>query len=354
MNIGYYPITNNANRYIDISKSCIEAAGNSIVDFNELRYENMDDVDCVILNWYESVPSNKSIKILYHIALRVRKILQLKMKHVKIITTFHNKKPHDINNKISEKMIKIFYKWLLKNSNKIIVLSNNSKNYLLPYLSPKEIRKKTFLIPHPNYIGEEKSISNLGNKSPKEFKLLFIGQIRPYKNIETLIDAIKDLADYPIYLVVAGSPSNEEYRHSLLNRTETSINSNISFDFRFIPEEEMSNLFNNASITVLPYDIQSSMNSGTVILSFSNGKTVICPRISTLSDFDESLYYSYSYTNNADHKEQLKETIMRAYRDWKNNSSNFESKGMELYEIVKKNNSKDQLVKCYKRLFDSI
>ena len=352
MNVAYFPFENQANRYINISKTCIENAGNYVFDFSKINSKNVDNIDCVILNWYESASHRTAAKNIYEIASKIKKINLLKKKHVKIIYTFHNKAQHDTRNKLMKKICDRFYKWLLQNSNRIIVLSDDSKKYLSSYLSKEEINDKCFLIPHPNYIEHELNKDQTKSLN-KNFKLLFFGQIRPYKNIEILIDVVRELDKLPIRLKIAGSERDRIYTNSLLKKIKPD-DKNIEFEFRFFHEEELNKLFNESSVTVLPYDLRSSMNSGTVILSFSNARSVICPRISTLTDFDESLFYSYTYKNNKEHKEELKKEIIKAYKEWDDSPDKFMLKGRKLYEIVKKNNSIEHLTERYKQLFDSI
>lgn len=351
MNVGYYPYNDDTNRYIDISKKCIRNLGHKIIDFKKINGSNVDKIDCVILNWYESVAARNFIKAFYKTRKRKRVIKQCKRNGVKIITTFHNKQPHDINNAVAKMIINHFYKWLIRMSDRIIVLSNDSKKYLRGFISKQDINNKCFLIPHPSYIDDSFNES-LMKKTKNMFEMLFIGQIRPYKNIEILIDAVKDLDDIPISLRIVGKPLNEKYSKALIKRSEP--NKNISFSFGFVPEEDLVKNLYRSTVVVLPYDLRSSMNSGTVLLSFSNMRTVICPRISTLSDFDKNLFYSYTYSNEQEHRKALADSIRKAYEDWDYSSKTFAEKGIALYMTVKERNSIQALTERYSELLRDI
>ncbi|MGX7835548.1 glycosyltransferase, partial [Campylobacter fetus subsp. venerealis] len=119
------------------------------------------------------------------------------------------------------------------------------------------------------------------DKSDTRLKLLFLGAIKPYKNIELLIDLAKKFP-LDIQLTVAGNPSSDSYRSEL--EALALDTQNIKLDLTFIPDEELPGYIHESDLLILPYSLASSLNSGTVILAFSYGRTVICPRIGTIDD----------------------------------------------------------------------
>ena len=350
MVIGYYPYKNESNKYIDLSKKYIEKSGHILVDFEKINFFHPSNVDCVILNWYDSVNSGSSIKVLLRVLLRLVKICSLKRNKIKVIFTFHNRVPHDLKGNIMLKITKWFFKWMLNQSDKIIVLTENSKQFLRDYLPAGEIQKKCFCIPHPNYIGVYGPENFRVDRGESDtFDVLFVGQIKRYKNVELIIDVASELEEAPIHFTIAGKAENEEYAASLQNRCK--IPQRIDFDFRFISDEEMPKLIQSSDILLLPYDIKSSMNSGTVILAFSNKRSVICPKIPTLDDYDEKLYFSYTYENEDMHKENMRKAVLSAYNARKKDPVAFYNRGYLLYDQVKEKNSEKIIVDRYRKLF---
>ncbi|WP_175542273.1 glycosyltransferase family 4 protein [Natrinema hispanicum] len=86
--------------------------------------------------------------------------------------------------------------------------------------------------------------------------ILFFGTIKPYKNIDTLLEAYaalpaetRDTTD----LHIAGYPKMDA---KLLQRwaRDLGIESSVRWDLRFVPDSEVSALFDTADVIAFPYD----------------------------------------------------------------------------------------------------
>ncbi|HAQ0365789.1 glycosyltransferase [Enterococcus faecium] len=185
----------------------------------------------------------------------------------------------------------------------------------------------------------------------KKMVATFIAQIKKYKNIELIIECAKRTADLNIELRIIGRAS-EEYKLELLELAK-GLN-NIVFDFRFIPDEEIEYHIRKSDILIMPYDIKSSMNSGSIFLTFSNARTVISPRISTLCEFDAHDVYSYVYNTDEEHLNKLFAALLEAYDDFINNINEFYIKGLRVYNRVKIFNSCENIKQYYNDKFDEL
>lgn len=100
--------------------------------------------------------------------------------------------------------------------------------------------------------------------STSEKNVLFFGQIQPRKGIEYFIEAGKQiLADVPdTTIMIAGTGD--------IGRYESRVRSDERFDFRnrFIPETEVAELFQRASVLVLPYVVGSQSGLVTIAARF--------------------------------------------------------------------------------------
>ena len=174
-------------------------------------------------------------------------------------------------------------------------MSNGTRDILLEYMNINEIEDKVYFIPHPNYIGAYKEnnidYKSLLNIKDNELVLLFTGMVKPYKNIELLIEVSKYFENIPIKFIIAGSPSDDEYKMKILNLINSK--NNIVPLLYFIADDDMTSLIEICDLMIFPYDMKSSLNSGSIILAFSYGKSVISPLISTLQDFDDKLFFIY-------------------------------------------------------------
>lgn len=110
--------------------------------------------------------------------------------------------------------------------------------------------------------------------------LLFFGHMRPYKGIETLIRAFRELGLADVILVIAGRAFDPAYRDSL--EKLSAGDQNIRFLCRSFSVSEVRLLFGASDLVVLPF--VAALTSGTVILAQSLGRFVIAPGIGCISE----------------------------------------------------------------------
>ena len=124
-------------------------------------------------------------------------------------------------------------------STSIIVHSTSS----ISELRTESGKKKAYYVPLIHYIDTYPvSSTNLRieNNIPTDaFVYLFIGMIRPYKNIEILISAMKKLKLENTYLVIAGKPISQDYEDKIISLTKDVPN--VRLDLRAIPDNMMNN-----------------------------------------------------------------------------------------------------------------
>ena len=356
MKVGFYPYESSDNQYLSIVINSIKK-NNIIVEPFRVSITNWIlgkyDIDIAHFNWFDNIDANTVLKTLLRCGKRVFILEILKIRRVKIIITVHNKIPHNTKFK---SLTKIFLKFLYLSADSITILSDDTLNVLQQLIGRKrfkKIQKKIVLIPHPNYIGAypEEIVNQQFNEESKNMKCLFIGAVKPYKNIELILKVAKKLYtdNYNIDFIIAGG-GNEDYINILRDKAD-SLN-NIFFLGRFIQNNEMSALIKQADVWIVPYDIESSLNSGTCYLAFSYGKTVICPLIGTIKEVGSENCYSYSYSTQQEHEIKLKEAILNAYKDYHENE--LENKGRRLLNKVINENCPQDIGKRYVHLYSQI
>jgi D-inositol-3-phosphate glycosyltransferase len=119
-----------------------------------------------------------------------------------------------------------------------------------------------------------------------ERTILFFGHIAPYKGLEHLVQAFRQLAtqrdDYR--LIIAGRPKNcEKYwapiRHAIRQDVE---NGRVLLRAEFIPDEETEIYFKAADVLVLPY--KHIYQSGVLFLGHSFGLPVLASDVGSLKE----------------------------------------------------------------------
>lgn len=340
-----YPANNNENQYINIQEKALKKIDlqvtYSLKDFFSTKY--------FLLNWFESLGGN--VKLDY--IKKCIKIFLFALFRKKVLWVVHNKQPHekypgDSSLKLSIKLMRK----LLRVSTKIIILCDETYG-ILKNLSKNEKTyiNKVYKIPHPNYINVYPDSEKKNKKEGLNF--LCIGQVNKYKNIDLLIEVFNKIQDKNVSLVIAGNCKDKEFSRKLSNMI---TNTNIICDFRFIPDNQLIDFIESSDILVLPYSLDSSLNSGTIFLAFSYKKTVVSPLIGTLKEFknDETIFYSYEYKNTAEHKQKLLAAIQNVIEDYSLDNKKIQQMGEKAYDMVLKDNSLEKITSLYKELFKEI
>jgi glycosyltransferase involved in cell wall biosynthesis len=115
--------------------------------------------------------------------------------------------------------------------------------------------------------------------------LLTWGLLGPGKGVEWAIDAIADLKDLsprPRYLIAGRthpkvlSADGEAYRTMLIGRSwEKGVAASVSFDATYRDVSSLTQLVQEASVIVLPYDSQDQVTSGVLVDALAAGRPVV-------------------------------------------------------------------------------
>ncbi len=249
--------------------------------------------DVVHLHWLHPFLMKTTIQgTLLRANITLFEIVILRALGVKLVWTVHNVLDHERTHPILEKL---YQRFIMRFFNEIIFFSRSSVSVFNEIIDPPpQIRKNYNIIPHGNYISSY--INKIDIKIGKDilgidansFVLLCFGEIRPYKGINTMIEAFSKLTDKDYRLVVAGRPHNRPGDKSLSEEILSAIkpDKRIIPHLYFIPDYFVQIFMNAADIVILPYtDI---LNSGAAVLAMSFGKPVIAPNIGSIPELIDS------------------------------------------------------------------
>lgn len=291
-----------------------------------------DYIKAIYLNWFEN-----------NLDLTDKAILEkAKQNKIKVVWTFHNRIPHDTkgdNSKVDN------IRFLMEISDIIILHSKESIEYLLEY-GLKNVEKCKY-IPHPEYINNYGKLSSYDYSSlDNSFVFGQIGFIRPYKNIEVSIEAFKLINNENIKLLIMGEALDKTYLTNL--KVLIGDDHRIILCDRRIPDFEMAKCLMKIDVMLLPYNKDSSMNSGALLMVGSYKKTAIITDIAMANDFPDDCIYKYSFDDESEHVKKIKEKMESAYND---RGCKLERKGDSLHEYIKDYHSKELvfnlLLECF-------
>lgn len=351
MKVIFNPSENKENKYVDILVNALENAGYEVFPLDGLlsSWKHFKSIQLVHLNWFENLDESSKGATLKSFFRKLVALIAIRLGNKKLVWTMHNRLSHE---KKSGKWSNILTSLLIRWADAIVIHSEESRA-ILSEISQIFLNKVVH-IPHPDFIGVYGPILSIDAPHlDNPIKLVFIGAVKPYKNIELLIKLARKFQD-SIELSILGNPNTPEYKNEILHLSESL--SNIQLKLEFIPDEDLPEILSKSDLVILPYNLESSLNSGTVILAFSYQKTVICPKIGTINDFGKvnSAVFSYGYSTQEEHFEKLTDRINLALELKKTNPLIFEEMGQKMFSLVQEQNDKaiagQKLVELYTKL----
>lgn len=112
----------------------------------------------------------------------------------------------------------------------------------------------------------------------------FIGRVKPYKQLPSLIAAFAGLGRPDVQLVVAGKATEEEAR-SEVESAAAGVPS-VTLHLQDLPEEDMPRWLGAMDLVVTPY--REVLNSGTALLALSFGRPILVPAIGAMTELAEA------------------------------------------------------------------
>ena len=209
-------------------------------------------------------------------------LLILRLRRIKLVITLHNLLPHD---KGHERVQKMSRKTVLKFFDAVVLHSADALEQADGIFG---IRKKSVVIPHPNYIGyypdkvtREEARRYFGLDMNRNV-ILFFGLLRPYKQIDTLLSMLAEPSlKEDLVLIVAGM--NKLGKDLLKDIPEK----NIILHDRFIPDEDVQYYFRCADCLVLPTSSPSALTSGAAALSITFHSPIVARDYTPFHEFFE-------------------------------------------------------------------
>jgi len=219
-------------------------------------------------------------------------LFDYKKNGTKTIWTIHNTLPHETKDIKSE--IDLMQKFS-DESDIIHIMLKEGLEEIEKYI--KIDHKKIFFHQNSSYSSvlknkESKKNNRLKLNIPEESVVIgSVGKIRPYKNVQLLLDAYLDLykKNKDVYLLIAGLNKDNEAVEKIKKAAEN--NKKIILIERFIPDEEFSEISSILDIAVYTY--KDILNSGSAYTSFSFNHYVVLPEFNALKSLSNLNFISF-------------------------------------------------------------
>lgn len=241
--------------------------------------QRLVDGDVLHLHWTGPIvqTSSSRAEAAGRLTATRRLLDDLRRRGVRVVWTLHNRLPHELEFPDAEAAL---YRLLADRVDIVHVMSESTPDVIADIctLDPDRVR----VIPHPSYDGVYASAVTR-TQARRSFGLdeqsvavLFLGQLRPYKGIDTLLDAVRAVPvrrdGRPLALLLAGS-ATPEAQAEIMRRLPPDVHSVV--EFGFVPDGDVARWYAAADVTVLPY--RAILNSGSAHLAASFRVPVLLP-----------------------------------------------------------------------------
>lgn len=187
-------------------------------------------------------------------------LVRIRLSPSVLVRTVHNTTPHEAGRRGEAALLSA-----VDNSTSHFILLNPT--------TPVPTRKPHSVIVHGDYRGVYET---LPRADPVRGRLANFGLIRPYKGLEQLIDAFKQVPG-DATLRILGHSSSPDLARNL--RERAMADHRIGFRMEFIDDPALALELSSAELVILPYTAMH--NSGAVLLALSLNRPVLVPQTET-------------------------------------------------------------------------
>lgn len=213
--------------------------------------------DLFHVHWPEFLVRSRHLPIrLARYALFAVLMARIKIMRIPIVRTLHNVKPHEDGTLIESALLE----WCDNLTTLDIRLNKETPSR----------GKPLHTILHGHYKGR---FSVDPETKPIPGRILYFGLIRPYKGVDQLLHTFRMLDSKQLSLRIVGSPTPELRQ---LIEDSCRLDSRVTADLRFVPDEVLATEICKSQLVVLPY--HEMHNSGAILVALSLARRVLVPR----------------------------------------------------------------------------
>lgn len=280
--------------------------------YNRLLYEAMEEEGAVVeeftpervltgtydvwhMHWPEDLLSIKKLK---DALVRVVGLLLLmsiaRMRGIRIVWTVHNLGPHEQRH---PRLERIFWTFFIPQIDGFISLSEAGlRQAEAQFPALRDV--SGFVVPHGHYrtaypdaVPQQEARETL-DLDPEHRVMLYVGRIRPYKNVPRLIRAFRRIEDDDARLLVVGKPDDEVLRMTI--EAEAAQDDRVHTELRFVPDEELPVYLGASDLVALPY--RSILHSGTALLALSFDRPILVPELGAMGELQSHVGEDWVHT----------------------------------------------------------
>jgi beta-1,4-mannosyltransferase len=267
------------NEFIQIFCEALHKCGAIVNDVTDPRMLDPSEIDVLQLHWAEQVfwrgfGRIKTIALIIGTLWAVRRV---KKANVPVFWLVHNIEPHDATF-FQRSAWRPYTKILSRLVDGFISLSPATLPIIEARFGCRSWQTNVW-IRHPHYpipdrIVPKKEARARWRTLDRQLLLAFVGTLRAYKGVESLISAIEWLKDPVKSGLLIGGSTNEQYAERL--KLLAGGAPNIEIRARKLEKSEFEGLIQSSDYVVLPF--KRTLHSGSIVHALSLGRPVLVPR----------------------------------------------------------------------------
>lgn len=158
------------------------------------------------------------------------------------------------------------------------------------------VPRRSMVIPHGPYTAAaEPDSSQTADAGRQPRELLFFGKVRPYKGVDTLLEAFATLPpELHAHLTVAGACDDRPLAAELTELASRSPG-RVTLRLEWFPDAEASRLMHLADAMILPF--REITTSGSAMLALSHGLPLVIPDLPGLAELPDDAIFRYDGTS---------------------------------------------------------
>lgn len=290
MKVAIRPRASSHNRYVELFAAAFEKAGWEVASLN-WRIAPVLSGRLMILHWPDEFFGSPDVLSWMRSWTRIALMaVSRRIFRVRWIWVVHNLLPHDRGQRDTG-----LWRAFADQLDGLVFLSRESR--------------RAFVSDHPGHAAVPHLITRHGDyragaiTAPTPWRppagatrLQFVGQVRPYKNLEQLVDAARGLDDETQLGVVGLAAKDFDAE---LRRRSTG-NDAVRLDLRQDPldESELERIVDACDAVILPY--RQILNSGTALFALSRNRPVIAPALGGLAELRDAVGDQWVYLYDGD------------------------------------------------------
>lgn len=271
------------NPYVRLLAAALGQQGATVVEYSP---DGRTACDIALLHWPDWVlDAPRGPKQARRAARLLAGLRRARRRGTRVVWTVHNLGAHDARHRNA------LWSRFVRHLDGFISLTDDGTAAAVDRF-PQLGSVPAFVIPHGHYRDAyANTVSAADARSalslePHACVAVFLGQLRPYKNVPELIRTYREVdGDGQSVLVVAGRPATEQVRADCV--TAAGHDPRVRLHLGFVAPDDVQLFMNAADVVVLPY--RETLNSGAALLALSFDRPVLAPAAGAFVDLSRRL-----------------------------------------------------------------